>query len=151
MSTPDGPLAFLLGAWRGSGRGHYPTIEDFTYEEEVTFASNGKPFLIYRQATKSPEGNPMHGEAGYLRPAPNGRAEFVLAHPFGVIEICEGSLENGRLDLSSTTVAGTSTAKEILATRRVIEVDGDELHYDFYMAAVGQPIQHHLDGTLTRV
>lgn len=151
MSTPDGPLAFLLGTWHGKGRGHYPTIEDFTYEEEVTFTSNGKPFLIYRQSTKSPEGSPLHGEAGYLRPAPDGRAEFVLAHPFGVVEICEGTLESGRLDLVSTTVAGTSTAKEILATRRVIEVDEDELHYDFYMAAVGNPLEHHLEATLTRV
>lgn len=151
MSTPDGPLAFLLGTWRGSGRGHYPTIEDFTYEEEVAFTSNGKPFLIYRQSTKSPEGSPLHGEAGYLRPAPGGRAEFVLAHPFGVVEICEGTLEGGRLDLISTTVAGTSTAKEILATRRVIEVNEDELHYDFYMAAVGNPLEHHLEATLTRV
>lgn len=151
MSTPDGPLGFLLGTWRGSGRGHYPTIEDFTYEEEVTFASNGKPFLIYRQSTKGPEGNPLHGESGYLRPAPEGRAEFVLAHPFGVVEICEGTLADGRLDLASTAVTGTSTAKEIAATRRVIEVHGDELHYDFYMAAVGVPLEHHLEATLTRV
>ncbi len=150
MSAPDGPLAFLLGTWRGKGRGHYPTIEDFTYEEKTSFASNGKPFLIYRQSTKGPDGDPLHGESGYLRPAPEGGAEFFLAHPFGVVEVCEGTLTGTRLDLSSTTIAGTST-KEILATRRVIEVVGDELHYDFYMAAVGNPLEHHLEATLNRV
>ena len=99
------------------------------------------------QSTKGPDGYPLHGESGYLRPAPEGGAEFFLAHPFGVVEVCEGTPTGTRLDLSSTTIAGTST-KAPLATRRVIEVVGDELHYDFYMAAVGNPLEHHLEATL---
>lgn len=153
MSAPHdalAPLSFLLGTWKGQGRGHYPTIEEFTYEEEATFSHNGKPFLIYSQRTRSPEGTPMHAETGYLRPV-DGRIELVLAHPFGVTEICEGTLTEGRLDLASTALSATSTAKEILATRRLIRIEGDDLHYDFYMAAAGVPLEHHLEADLTRV
>lgn len=153
MSAPHdaiAPVSFLLGTWKGQGRGHYPTIEDFAYEEEVTFTHSGKPFLIYSQRTQSPEGMPMHAETGYLRPV-DGRIELVLAHPFGAVEICEGILDDHRIELASTSVATTSSAKLLEATRRIIEVAGDELNYDFFMAAVGQALEHHLSATLRKV
>src|SRR5664279_3603046 len=35
------PLAFLIGRWQGVGVGGYPTIEDFRFGQEVTFAPLG--------------------------------------------------------------------------------------------------------------
>ncbi len=63
-------MAFLLGTWRGQGKGEYPTVESFLYEEEVRFWDIGKPFLAYTQRTWDPaNGTPRHGEMGYWRPA----------------------------------------------------------------------------------
>mgnify|MGYP001263568035 CR=1 FL=1 len=86
------PVAGLLGTWRGDAAGSYPTIEDFSYTDEVVFTDVGKPFLHYLQRSWGPTGAPMHTETGYLRlPAP-GTAEFVLAQPMGQTELCEGTV-----------------------------------------------------------
>ena len=52
---------------------------------------------------------------------------------------------------ASTYLATTRTAKEVTALRRRFELDGDTLGYTVAMAAVGQPLQHHLAATLHRV
>ena len=147
-------LAPLLGTWSGAGRGDYPTIEPFRYVEEVTFSHIGKPFLAYTQRTRSEAGQPLHAEVGYLRmPSPQ-RIELVLAHPTGVTEIDEGTLterDGGlHIEVHSTTIGLTASAKDVMALRRSITVGGGELRYTVLMAAVGQPLVHHLTATLRR-
>ena len=147
-------LAPLLGTWTGAGTGDYPTMTPFGYTEDVAFGHVGKPFLTYTQRTRSDDGLPLHAETGYLRMASPHRVELILAHPTGITEIDEGSLteQGGRLviDLHSTTVGLSSSAKDVMALRRSITVDGDELHSTLMMAAVGQPLVHHLTATLHR-
>ena len=147
-------LAPLVGTWAGRGTGDYPTIDAFGYLEEVTFAHVGKPFLSYTQRTRSADGAPMHAETGYLRVPAAGRAELVLAQPSGVTEIDEGTVttEGGALviELVSTSVGLTSTAKEVLSVARSIRVEGDELTYTVLMGAMGLPLQHHLTASLNR-
>jgi THAP4-like, heme-binding beta-barrel domain len=43
------PLGFLVGEWRGTGIGEYPTVDSFDYEEELEFANVGKPYLTCLQ------------------------------------------------------------------------------------------------------
>jgi THAP4-like, heme-binding beta-barrel domain len=148
-------LAPLLGTWSGEGEGEYPTIEPFAYHEEVAFGHVGKPFLAYRQATvRLDTGLPAHAESGYLRGVGDGRVELVLAHPSGIGELAEGVAETDGdrlvVRLASVSVTRTATAKEVTRVDRTITVDGDVLRYDLAMAAVGQPLLHHLTATLRR-
>jgi hypothetical protein len=148
-------LAPLLGAWAGDGEGHYPTIEPFGYHEQVTFGHVGKPFLAYGQRTAAADdGRPLHAEAGYLRIPEPGRIELVLAHPTGITEIGEGEIiaDDGTLsiELASTTIGRTASAKDVTRLERSIRLDGDELSYRIAMAAVGQPLQPHLSAVLHR-
>lgn len=149
------PLAPLLGTWRGPGRGEYPTIESFDYLEEVRFGHLGRPFLTYRQRTRAADdGRPMHAETGYLRCPQPDRVELILAHPTGITEICEGSLglDDGelRIELDSTSIGRSSTAKLVTALGRSMRLTGDTIDYKLRMAAVGEPLQHHLAATLHR-
>jgi hypothetical protein len=146
------PIAFLLGRWRGEGHGDYPTIDDFTYHEEVRFTSiPGKPFLVYGQRTKGTDGGPLHTEAGYLRPVGAEDLELVIAQPTGVAEIHTGTVSGGRIDLTALDVGLTPTAKSVTAVRRVMQIEGDTLSYQLDMAAVGQDLQFHLAATLHRI
>ena len=149
------PLRFLLGTWRGAGVGSYPTIETFRYVEEVTFGHVGKPFLAYGQKTRNAETDlPLHAETGYWRHVGDGRLEVVLSHPTGLLESLAGTFTPGAgggvLELRCDRVVGTATAVRVDATWRRFEIDGDHLTYDLSMAAVGQPMTHHLHAELER-
>ena len=58
----------------------------------------------------------------------------------------------GRNELSMTTtqVVGTATAKRVDAVRRHLRIDGGDLVYELHMAAMGHPMQLHLEAHLTR-
>lgn len=148
-------LAPLLGTWSGQGAGKYPTIPPFDYLEEVVFAHVGKPFLTYGQKTKAvADGKPLHAETGFLRVPQPGHVELVLAHPSGITEIEVGTYSvTGdviEMQMSTTAVGLTPSAKEVTALGRSFRIDGDELSYTVQMGAVGQPLQDHLAAVLHR-
>jgi hypothetical protein len=146
------PLAFLLGTWRGEGKGEYPTIDPFDYEEELRFEHVGDTFLLYQQASWSPDdGGPIHFERGFLRPGEPGRVEFTLAHPIGLTEIAEGELDGTAFELSSTGVGRTTTGLSTTAVIRRYRVDGDVMRYRTDMATDETPMALHLEAELHRV
>lgn len=146
-------LSWLIGTWAGTGDGEYPTIDSFAYNEEITIGHVGKPFLAYSQKTKHAEtGLPLHAEAGYFRPVGLSRLELVVAQPSGIVESHEGTVDGTSLELTAVTVVTTGTAKDVTEVVRKITVDSEagSLSYTVDMAAVGQPLQHHLAATLHR-
>ena len=81
--------------------------------------------------------------------------ELVLTQPTGVVEIHTGTVaETGSslvVDLRTERVEGTRTAKPITEVRRRLEFSGDTLISEMWMAAMGQPLTHHLRAELSRV
>ena len=145
------PLAFLVGIWSGEGRGIYPSIDDFTYREELTFGHDGRPFLVYEQRTFHPvTGAPMHRETGFWRSVGEGKVEVVLAHNIGQAELSLGTVQGARVDVTTISVSPTPTAKDVDTLRRIYEVEGDELGYEMHMAFGEHGLQNHLTGRLNR-
>lgn len=146
------PLAFLLGTWRGEGKGEYPTIQPFAYGEEVRFWHVGKPFLAYTQRTWAlDDERPLHSEMGYWRPQSNGAIEVIIAHPNGLTEIEIGVITGQRVELMTYSIERSPTAKDVTRVERSLHVVDDVLAYDLRMAAVGHAITHHLHADLGKV
>ena len=146
------PLAFLLGQWEGPGAGSYPTIDDFTYVEHLTFDHLGKPFLSYAQRSWDPTtGAGMHVETGYLRPVGADGVEMVVSQPTGITEVLEGTVMDATVILHTLEVARTATAKEVVTVTRALSFDGADLVVGLAMAAVGRPLTHHLASRLSPV
>jgi hypothetical protein len=151
-----GSLAGLVGTWSGRGSGHYPTIADFEYLEEVRFSHDGRPVLRYEQRTRRvQEDVPMHVETGYLRRPSEQSAELLVVHPTGLGEVAHLTVDRdgqGRLVLDGqrTTIVRSATAKAVEDVRRRFVLDVDTLTYDVWMTYAGHPDEHHLTAVLQR-
>ncbi|MDJ1131394.1 FABP family protein [Streptomyces iconiensis] len=154
------PVIALLGTWHGRGRGEYPTLaEDFSYAQEVTFRHDGRPFLHYeaRAWLLDAEGVPLRPsarESGWWRLQPDGRVEALITQPTGIAEIAVGHATGTAgctVDLATHEVALTPTAKKVEGTRRRYGLTDDgTLTFVHDLAALGEPLQHHLSAELRR-
>ena len=145
------PIAFLLGTWRGEGEGEYPGVDPFRYTEELSFEHVGDAFLLVTGSSWTPDGEPLHFERGTLRPVGAGRVDLTLAHPIGVAEVAEGTVEGTSVTVSSTAIVRTATGSPVTEVARRYRLHGDDLSYELDMAMEGVPMTRHLDGELHRV
>jgi hypothetical protein len=146
------PLAFLIGTWRGGGGGEYPTIDPFSYGEEIRFEHVGDPFLLYSlRSWATEDDSPLHFERGFLRPGPEpASVEFTLAHPLGLTEVSHGSVYGTDLDLASTAMGRTVSGEPVVAVVRRYRVVRDQMTYEIDMAMEQTPMARHLTGSLRR-
>ncbi|KAI0227945.1 hypothetical protein LSAT2_021544 [Lamellibrachia satsuma] len=109
-------LSWLLGKWRSEdGHGHYPTIKDFKYIEELEFSHIGQPniqfaFYGFNFETKKP----MHREVGFIRMHPETKkVAFMSAQNTGLAEVEEGELVAPQeIQIQSHTVGRMTFGKE---------------------------------------
>ena len=71
------------------------------------------------------------------------------AEPGGTAE-AGGTAEPGTRAGAEGRVFLAPTAKRVDGTERRISVNGDTMRYEMHMAAVGEPMTHHLEATLHR-
>ena len=82
------PLAWLVGTWRGKGRGEYPGIAPFEFAQEVSFNHDGRGFLNYFSRTWLINADaeilaPFESEVGFWHAKPTKVLEVVLAYSTG--------------------------------------------------------------------
>lgn len=154
-------LEALLGTWRGSGRGHYPTIDSFEYVEELVFTTNHhQPLFHYVQKTWKRGANgevaePLHSESGFLRCTPAGEFEISNAQDGGRVEVLRGGVPDGvdaeatlELHFDSLVLAHDP---RLLRTRRTFRLAQGVLRTTVEMATVRNPeLTAHLEAALTQ-
>jgi hypothetical protein len=156
-------VSWLIGRWVGVGLGHYPTIEDFRFAQELEFGCDGRPFLSYwsRSWVIDDEGTRVKqasSESGFLRPLPDNEFDFLLTHASGFAENWRGKVEvtgleaneivGARAELHTDAVVRTETAKPYTAGHRLYGLVEGKLMWTFDMAAMGLPLQNHLAAQL---
>lgn len=144
------PLAFLLGTWRGAGEGEYPGVEPFRYREELSFDHVGDAFLLVTESSWTPEGAPLHFERGTLRPVGTGKVDLALAHPIGVAEVAEGTVDGTTVSLRATSVVRTATGSPVTEIERRYRREDDRLSYELDMALEGVARTFHVRATLRK-
>jgi hypothetical protein len=144
-------LSFLLGTWRGEGEGVWGGSEPFMYGEELEYAHEGDAFLVYAQRSWDlDDGGPIHFERGFLRPAGPGRVDLVLAHPLGVAEVAEGTLDGHVIEVATTAVALAAGGSPVASLRRRIVAEGEAMTYELHMSTHEIPMTFHVRSRLVR-
>ena len=149
------PLAWMVGTWRGTGRGEYPTIEPFTFEQEVVFNHDGRNFLNYYSRTwiLDDDGKvvkPGASETGFWRPKENKTLEVLIAHSTGISEGWVGVHDGPKIQLAMDQGYSAPSAKIVTAGSRLYGLVEGELFFAYDMAAEGQTLQAHIWSTLKR-
>ena len=149
------PLAWLVGSWRGKGRGEYPTIEPFQYAHEVTFNHDGRNFLNYYSRSWIIDDNneivkQFESETGFWRPKPNNVLEIVIAHSSGMAEGWVGVHSGPKIQLAMDQGYSSPSTDIVTAGSRLYGLVEGELFYAYDKASDGHTLQAYLWSTLER-
>jgi hypothetical protein len=149
------PLAWLVGSWRGKGRGEYPNVPGFQFAQEVNFNHDGRPFLNYFSRSWIIDENneiikPAASEVGFWRVKENNVLEVILAHNTGIAEGWVGIVSGAKIQLEMDQGYSSPSAKIVTAGSRLYGLVEGELFTSYDMAAEGQTLQAHLWSSLER-
>lgn len=164
------PLAWLVGSWHGEGIISYPDIPDAQFVQDVTFESDGGPYLKYNSTLRLPaeEGTdtsePMDErvwstESGFWRVAPESHEgiqegqtplEVMVTDPSGRLALYLGGVGDGRIDLASDLIASTPTGADVSASKRMYGLVEGSLMWAWDLAAFGHPLQSYASAQLFR-
>ncbi len=149
------PLAWLVGTWRGKGRGEYPNVPGFQFAQEVSFNHDGRAFLNYFSRSWIIDENdeivrPAASEVGFWRIKEKNVLEVLLAHNTGIAEGWVGLVQGAKIQLAMDQGYSSPTAKIVTAGSRLYGLVECELFTSYDMAAQGQTLQAHLLSSLER-
>jgi hypothetical protein len=147
----------LVGVWRGGGNGVVASSgTHFAYQQYVTIAHDGRPFLVYesRSWLVDPGGAVVRKawrESGFWRPgAGPDDVELVIASNTGQALMFTGTAGDQQWELAAASAVHTPTAMTVDGERRFYAVRGTDLSYATELAPGGEPFAPHLNAVLVR-
>jgi hypothetical protein len=149
------PLAWLVGTWRGKGRGEYPNVPSFQFAQEISFNHDGRAFLNYFSRSWIIDENDeivraAASEVGFWRIKEKNVLEVLLAHNIGIAEGWVGLVQGAKIQLEMDQGYSSPSAKIVTAGSRLYGLVEGELFTSYDMAAQGQTLQAHLWSSLER-
>ncbi len=148
----------LSGEWAGTGRGEFPAIQPFEYQESLRFEMDpGRDLIHFEQKTQRRDSSrenfvPSHWESGFIRPLTESEIEVVNSQGGGRLEILTGTIEQspGGFLLLLRSKAFLNDPR-MLESERAITLNGAQLHYRIDMRTSAVPhLTHHVEAVLTR-
>ena len=151
-------LSKLHGSWSGTGKGKFPTIDSFEYQEHLHFEVNlAYPLIYYEQKTiLLPTQEPSHWESGFIRVLDDSVIEISNSQDSGRVEVLRGKMSNLSdigYEMEFTSVALANDPR-MVKSKRVFKVTANTLEYSQSMATntTEEPIMFpHLCSVLTKV
>ncbi|CAB4659356.1 MAG: DUF1794 domain-containing protein [Actinobacteria bacterium] len=149
------PLAWLVGTWRGKGRGEYESVPAFEFDHEVVFSHDGRPFLTYfsRSWIIDDKGETIRAgasETGFWRVKEGNVLEVLISHNTGITEGWVGRFDGPKIQLEMDRAYSAPSAKVVTEGSRLYGLVEGELFFAYDMAAEGYVMQPHLWSTLPR-
>ncbi|CAB4332925.1 unannotated protein [freshwater metagenome] len=149
------PLAWLIGTWRGKGRGEYESVPAFEFDQEVVFSHDGRPFLTYYSRSWIIDANGEvirsgASETGFWRIKPGNILEVVISHNTGISEGWVGRFDGPKIQLEMDRCYFAPSAKVVTGGSRLYGLVEGELFFAYDMEAEGYVMQPHLWSTLAR-
>ncbi|XP_072941353.1 peroxynitrite isomerase THAP4-like [Epargyreus clarus] len=146
------PIAWLSGRWvTEAGRGSFPNLTDFSYNEELEFICIGQPMFNYMSTSMHPEKHiPMHQERGFLRIRPEtNELAFIVSHNFGLASLEEGTVDADKKEIRLKTVNITRMSftkpPHVKSFKREIRlIAPDTLEIVLFMETDHTPLSEHL-------
>ncbi len=155
------PLAWLVGAWRGTGEVGYPGVPRAEVVADVVVEHDGGPYLAWTSTLRlAGEDHVWSTERGFWRvppdrpedlPADRYPVELLLVDPAGHLTLYAGVAGSGRIDLASDLVARTPDAAELSAASRLYGLVEGELLWTWDIAAFGEPLQSYASARMARL
>ena len=151
-------LSSLHGSWKGKGRGKFPTIDSFEYEEQLDFEVNSTyPLIHYEQRTVLlSTQEPSHWESGFIRVVDDNYIEISNSQDSGRVEVLRGKMlvisdSSYELNLASISLGNDPRLK---STKRLIKVSNNSIEYNKFMhthTTKESKMLPHLSATLNKV
>ncbi|XP_062572206.1 peroxynitrite isomerase THAP4-like [Saccostrea cucullata] len=149
------PLEWLIGKWKGEGKGTCPISGPFEYTDEIEFFHVGQPMLQFSlYSINKKTSRPHHRELGFLKIKPGtNEIAWIAAHNNAISEIQEGTVEGQSIELESNDIRRKIffDGCKMIKVKRSFKREGDTLHQIFNMETDAGPLTEHLNTTYHKV